>query len=653
MPVRDLLMSTSGASTPATYVDDIFSTYLYTGTGAAQSIVNNIDLTKGGLTWIKSRSAATNNNLFDTVQGATKLTHSNTTAATVTDANSLTAFSSTGFTLGTGSTSGNEVNVSGATYASWTFRKQPKFFDIVQYTGTGSAQAINHSLGSVPGMIIVKRTNAAGNWQVYHNSLTSAAYSIQLNLTAAQASAPTIWNSTAPTSSVFSVGTDATVNNSGDTYVAYIFASNAGGFGASGTDSAIACGSYTGTGSAGNFVSLGWEPQYVMIKDASSTFGWYIQDVMRGMSNTGEEFLFANTAGAATNSPSNYITPNATGFTVNSAASGFNASGDNFIYMAIRRPMKVPTDATTVFSPNVYTPASPQTVTTNFASDLLLSADNAKSFGGSTYVVDRLRGDSQTLAKFLDTTSTAAEASLSGNGWGFDNNTAIVDNIWGTVIGCTEPVTYWNFRRAPTFFDEVCYAGTSVSGQTQPHNLTVAPEMMIVKVRTASSNWRVYAKPLGATKNLLLDQTNAAGTATSVWNNTDPDASVFTLGNYSGVNSTGNNYVAYLFASCAGVSKVGSYTGNATGQSIACGFGSGGARFVLIKRTDSTGNWYVFDSANGLTSSSSPYLLWDSASVQVTGNNGVYASSGGFTLTSSASSTVNINGGSYIFLAIA
>jgi len=652
MPVRDLLMSTSGASTPATYVDDIFSTYLYTGTGAAQSIVNNIDLTKGGLTWIKSRSAATNNNLFDTVQGATKLTHSNTTAATVTDANSLTAFSSTGFTLGTGSTSGNEVNVSGATYASWTFRKQPKFFDVVTYTGTGSNTTISHSLGSVPGMIIVKRTNAAGNWQVYHNSLTSAAYSIQLNLTAAQASAPTIWNSTAPTSSVFSVGTDATVNNSGDTYVAYIFASNAGGFGASGTDSAIACGSYTGTGSAGNFVSLGWEPQYVMIKDASSTFGWYIQDVMRGMSNTGEEFLFANTAGAATNSPSNYITPNATGFTVNSAASGFNASGDNFIYMAIRRPMKVPTDATTVFSPNVYTPASPQTVTTNFASDLLLSADNAKSFGGSTYVVDRLRGDSQTLAKFLDTTSTAAEATNSGNGWGFDNNTAIVDNIWGTVIGCTQPVTYWNFRRAPTFFDEVCYTGTG-SATTQTHNLNVVPEMIIVKCRSASNAWWVYHSTTGNTKYSVLNSTAIPTTSSTAWNNTTPTSSVFSIGTGAPVNTSAATYVAYLFATCAGVSKVGSFTGTGGTQSIACGFGSGGARFVLIKRTDSTGDWYCFDSANGLTSSSSPYLKWNSTAAQTTGNNGCYASSGGFTLTSSASATVNVNGGSYIFLAIA
>jgi hypothetical protein len=110
--------------------------------------------------------------------------------------------------------------------------------------------------------------------------------------------------------------------------------------------------------------------------------------------------------------------------------------------------------------------------------------------------------------------------------------------------------------------------------------------------------------------------------------------------------------VAYLFATLAGISKVGSYTGNGTGQTIACGF-SGGARFVLIRRTDSTGSWYTFDSARGLTSGSSPYLLLNSTAVEVTGNNGVYASSGGFTLGATAITTTNIATASYIFLAVA
>ena len=130
-------------------------------------------------------------------------------------------FNSNGFSQ---NNSFNGYNASGSSYCAWTFRKQPKFFDVVTYTGTGSNTTISHNLGSVPGCIIVKRTDVSGyDWRVYHRSLTSAEYSIQLNATTAEGSGPTIWNSTAPTSTVFSVGTNASVNASGGTYVAYLF----------------------------------------------------------------------------------------------------------------------------------------------------------------------------------------------------------------------------------------------------------------------------------------------------------------------------------------------------------------------------------------------------------------------------------------------
>ena len=154
---------------------------------------------------------------------------------------------------------------------------------------------------------------------------------------------------------------------------------------------------------------------------------------------------------------------------------------------------------------------------------------------------------------------------------------------------------------------------------------------------------------------MYLDATNSS-TLQSYGSNlltAQPTSTNFILGNNNSANASGGYYVAYLFATCAGVSKVGSFTGNATGQSIACGFGSGGARFILIKRTDAAGNWYCFDSANGLTSSSSPYLTLNTTNAQVTGNNGVYASSGGFTLGATALTTTNIATATYIFLAIA
>ena len=636
------------------YIENVFSTYLYTGTGASQSIVNGIDLsTKGGLVWLKPRSSTTYQDhlLFDTARGASHFLFSNSTMAELVVGGVLTAFNANGFDLG----SSVRVNASGVSNVAWTFRKQPKFFDVVTYTGTGSNTTVAHNLGSVPGCIIVKRTDTAGDWQVYHNSLTSAAYSIQLDLTNAQASTPTVWNSTAPTSTVFSVGTNADVNASGGTYVAYIYAHNAGGFGLTGTDNVISCGSYTGTGAAGNFVSLGWEPQYVMIKDASSTYGWYIQDVMRGMSNTGEEFLFANTSGAATNSPANYITPNATGFTVNSGASGLNASGDSYIYIAIRRgPMKVPTDATKVYNVISQTPSGTTTLTNSFASDMVLSCQRSNAGGWGFNVADKLRGSSiASGSPYLTTPTTAAEGNL-GAGYGFTlTNTNVQENFWNSALGISTPVVYNIFQRAPSFFDEVCYTGNG-SGQNITHNLGVAPQLLIVKRRSAAgTSWATWATSLTADQSLALNTTDDKNAVFSVgfWGSTFPTSSVFTVGSNVNTNSA-VTYVAYLFATCAGVSNVGTYTGNGSTQAIACGF-TGGARFVLIKRTDATGNWYVYDTARGMTTLTDPYLLLNSTAAESATLGSVTTTTGGFTVNEAILTGINTSSATYIFLAIA
>ena len=379
-----------GVAAKVNYIENYFQTWLRTGTGASTTVTTGLDAsTNKALVWTKSRSAATDNKLTDTVRGATKALISNTTGAQTTDTNGLTAFSSTGYTIGTDT----NYNNSGATYVDWEFAATPKFFDIVTYTGTGSATTIAHSLGSVPGCIMVKRIDTTGNWQVYHNGLTSAAYSIQLNSTAAQASATTVWNSTAPTTSVFSVGTDATVNASGGTYVAYIYAHNAGGFGLTGTDNVISCGSYTNTsGSTATVnITLGYEPQWILRKRISTARDWSIQDVMRGFTADGaDQNLYPNlTAAETTESPA--AAPNAAGFSL------AVENGATYIYIAIRRgPMKVPTDATKVFTPQIATASDTvsNTVTTNFPVDL--SINQYRNANYPTWM-DRLRGDSKPI----------------------------------------------------------------------------------------------------------------------------------------------------------------------------------------------------------------------------------------------------------------
>ena len=630
-----------GGAPTQTFVDDVFSTYLYTGTGVTQTITNGIDLAgKGGLVWIKERSSTESHSLWDTARGAGYRLSSNETGG---QANYVgdQSFTSSGFSFG----NITEINASGQTFASWTFRKAAKFFDVVTYTGTGSARTIAHNLGVAPGMIIVKRTDTTGNWQVYSNGLTSAAYSMQLNSTAAQASAPTVWNSTAPTSSVFSVGTDSTVNASGGTYVAYLFAHDTSSTGI------IQCGSFTtdSSGTATAPINLGWEPQYFLMKTANQVGAWLVVDSMRGLGTAGSRvpYLLPYSSAAEANSSSVW------GVT----ATGINITGANanctYIYMAIRMPNKPPTTGTQVYSPvlgstNISAPDY-LWFTTPFPVDLVIQANRTTNANKNWW--DRLRGSGKVLASNL----TDAE----GSGvFEFDVQNGV--QVSSAYAGSN--VSYeigWNFKRAPGFFDEVCYTGNGATSQTLAHNLGVAPELLIVKRRSATANWVVNGQLIVADTIGLLNSSNAFGGAAYdngfPLNGTVP-ASNFRVGfgvvNNDAANASGSTYVAYLFATCAGVSKVGVYTGNGTGQAIACGF-SAGARFVLIKRTDSTGDWYTFDSARGLTVGSSPYLLLNSTAAETTGNNGVYASTGGFTLGSTASTTTNINAATYIFLAVA
>jgi hypothetical protein len=619
-------------------VEDVFSTWLYTGTSATQTITNGINLSgSGGLVWIKPRDSALGHNFFDTIRGPLMRMQSDNTDASTTVNNSLTGFTSSGFTLG----SAGGVNNNGTSFASWTFREQPNFFDVVTYTGTGANQNIAHNLGSVPGMILVKRTDTAADWQVYHRSNANTQYQV-LNSTAAVATGTTRWNSTTPTSSVFTVGTDATVNASGGTYVAYLFAHDTASTGI------IQCGSFTADGSGNATVSLGWEPQWVTIKNSGSSGNWITADNMRGfpVGTTGSVYLAPNLAAVEANL-GGIIQPTSTGFSGNSFA-----AGATIIYIAIRRgPMKTPTLGTSVFLPLATSSAVDTAITTNFPVDLMISGQrNSNNATDNWAFIDRLRGATASTntagssQKRIKSTSTNAEDSptypYAYNWW----NTGLVQGYG--LAGASQ--IYYTLRRAPGFFDEVCYTGTGSAG-TITHNLGVVPELVITKGRGSVTNWGVYTAALGPTKALLLNTTNAEITSANYWNNTAPTATQVSLGATTNSSTT---FVAYLFASAPGVSKVGSYTGTGALQTINCAFTTG-ARFVLIKRTDTTGDWYVWDSARGISSGTDPYLLLNDLSAEVTGTNYVDTDTTGFKVTAAAPAGINASGGTYIFLAIA
>jgi hypothetical protein len=633
--------------TAANYIEEVFSTYLYTGTGATRSISNGIDLsTKGGMVWIKSRSDAVSHDLFDTVRGTGRILQSNLTAAEVYTADTqrtLTSFNTTGFSLGDDSGAWG-ANSNGYTFASWTFRKQPKFFDIVTYTGNGvSGRSISHNLGSDVGAVIIKKTSATGDWVFWHRSLSTFPQSLLLNTTDAAGVSATYVNgyvdSTTSTTFTVNAGSDsADINASGATYVAYLFAHDAGGFGLTGTDNVISCGSWSG---ASQTVNLGYEPQFILWKRSDSTGDWRISDIMRGVNAPpgylGQE-LKPNTNTAETQNSSMALT-----------STGFLTDGNTgtYIYIAIRRgPMKVPTDATKVFSPTATAVTTGTTVTTGFVTDLQM-ANYRSGAASNTVFTDRLRGISNTSAASptLGSANTNAEITTIDYLYAADNTG------WrqGSFSSGGNSIRY-DFRRAPSFFDEVCYTGTGVA-RTVTHNLATVPELMIVKSRSRSpSVWAVYSVGTGNTKYLELQATTAA-VVDGIWNNTTPTSTVFSVDNGPSVNDSGSTYVAYLFATCAGVSKVGSYTGTGATQTINCGFGASGSRFVLIKRTDSTGDWYVWDSARGMISGTDPSLLLNSTAAEVNANS-VYAISTGFQIVSTAAG-INASGGSYIFLSVA
>ena len=642
------------------YIEELFSTYVYTGNLSTQTITNGIDLAgEGGLVWFKWRSGGNDlisNYLLDSSRPLNRPLRSNADDGQSTFGNSL-VLNNNGFTIPDG---GSQWNYNPYLYTSWTFRKQPKFFDIVTYTGTGVNRTVAHNLGSVPGCIIVKRTDTAANWAVYHRSIANTQYLV-LNSAASAATGATWWNSTTPTDTVFSLGTDTTVNASGGTYVAYIFAHDAGGFGLTGTDNIISCGSFTTDGSGNATVNLGYEPQWALVKSTSFTDSWYLIDVMRGASQTATNTLRANTNSAESAYTSGYFAPTATGFTT--PVAGLFTGGQSFIYIAIRRgPMKVPTLGTSVFQPRDPGSAANTVITTGFPVDAQIVPAN-KDAVHDTYFISRLQGvdtrNSGSAFPYLLTNTTDAEATSTG-----------VTNRWSNT-GFTIPSgpfsinpVFYSFGRAPSFFDEVCYTGTGVNLTVLSHNLTAPPELVIIKGRNTPSApfgtaWPVAADFTATGNRSLSLNTNSSGGGVEILYGTGqpmgaaPTSTTITLGGTPATyNASGATYVAYLFATCPGVSKVGGYTGNGSSQTINCGFAAG-SRFILIKRTDSTGDWYVWDSARGINPVNDPRLSLNSTAAEVTTDDSVDTTSTGFVVNQVAATNINVSSGTYIFLAIA
>ena len=303
-----------------------FQAKLHTGNATNRSItLDGSEDMQPDFVWIKQRSGSNNHEWFDAVRGATKRIYSDVTNAEDTGATTLTSFDSDGFSLGTGN-----PNNDGGTYVSWCWKESATAgFDIVSYTGNGSNRTISHSLSAVPKWMIHKsRDNSSYNWGVYHHKLSpSDERNLNLNTNGAANvdSGGVYYNSTDPTSSVFSVGTNVGYNKSSDDYIAYLWSEKQG---------FSKFGSYTGNGNAnGATVWCGFSPAFVLIKSTASGV-WRLWDNKRDSINPNTANFQTNAADAEYDHSSVAIDFLSSGFKARSTDSSYNGSGTTYVFMA-------------------------------------------------------------------------------------------------------------------------------------------------------------------------------------------------------------------------------------------------------------------------------------------------------------------------------
>ena len=420
-------------------------------------------------------------------------------------------------------------------------------------------------------------------------------------------------------------------------------------FGENEDQNVIKTGSWTGSGTAGLEVNIGFEPQWIMFKNASAAYNWYILDVMRGIVSDGDDtILSANTTSADFDSSYIDITP--TGFKVQTSHVLANGSGSTYIFLALRRPdgyVGKPADAgTDVFNIANYDSTLPA-FNANFPVDFAFFRRRTSTYDWRTCA--RLMQN-----KYLKTNTNGVETHE--NDYKFDYNDG-----WNAQAGYANTELSWMWKRHAGF-DVVTYTGNELAGRSIPHSLGVTPEMMWLKYRNPSGyneDWAVYHKGLNGGVNpqdyaIRLDSDNPEYNSLNDWFDTAPTSTHFTIGNDGRNNRDGSDYIVMLFASVAGISKVGYYNGTgSSNHSITTGFQP---RLIILKaahRADGYGGgWNEFDTVRGINAGNEyPMRLnYDSAENSLNHQDYIDLDSDGFTIQSSALS-FNGSNARYIYYA--
>jgi len=643
--------------------------------------------------WIKERSAAESHRLFDTTRGATKRLFSDNTNAESTATDSLTSFDTGGFTVG----SSAAVNQDGQDYVGWCLKanggttssntdgtitstvqvNEDAGFSIVKYTGAGGVDTIGHGLSAAPEMIIVKSLGHSASWYTYHIGLDASSpedYNVRLNQTDARQDSLTYWNDTAPTNSVFTLGTTTGVSQNGTDFIAYCFHS---------VDSFSKFGSYEGTAASGNIVETGFEPAFLMLKNADSTGNWEIVDNKRSPNNPRNIILEANTSGTSddlTSYEPDIVGFLSNGFVINDDAStitgstNFNKSGNTYIYMAFaadpdtEQPTVAKSFSTVAYTGNGGTNSIEGL---GFSPGLIWLKDRDTTY--PHYMYDVVRGPLHGLRPSnADAESTnLGVSSFDSDGFTLDSNAGANQGgspniawVWKAddnepTINTEGSIDSLVSANANAGFSIVSYTGNgSTATQTIGHGLSQAPELILQKAASTvttygTNNWVVGGTLLGAGGYMFLNNTAAKGISTDYWSNTIPTASVFSVSGGPISTRVGNElngkFINYCFHSVSGYSKIGSYTGNATSNTVTTGFQPD---WIMIKQTSASGqNWIIHDSVR-TGNPHNQYLMPSSnaAESSASSTNAVNFLSNGFELIGTGNAT-NGSGATYIYMA--
>ena len=657
-----------------------FNTVLYTGNGSTTQAITGVGF-EAGFTWTKCRSTTHQHGLFDIVRGANEWLHSDSTAAQTTYSGNfgLLSWASDGFTIGNGS----YVNELNQTYVAWNFKaggaavantdgtinsqvsaNNSLGFSIATYTGNSTNGAtIGHGLDSAPEMIIVKSLNTIGGsskaWTVYVEPLGNTK-NLYLNGTQA-ASVYNFWGNTSPTSSVLSLSSDTNVNSSVGNYVAYSFTSKPG---------MSKVGSYTGNGSAsGPIVQTGFEPAFIMLKPTSIADNWMIYDNKRG----DNKVLFPNLS----NAESTYdgrLSFLANGFQITTTNSGWNSSGQTYIYLAIAADGSTATPSlANSFATEIYTGNAGASNTTSqsitsvgFKPDLtwIKNRDNANN----NVLFDSIRGATNWLnsnntnqtysnsgtagASFLSngfTTGTSDQTNRNSNGivaWSWKAGGTPSINTDGTITSVVS-------ANQAAGFSVVKWTGNDLAGATIGHGLSSAPELYIIKKTSASLDWQInLASSVTGTAGYLNFNTAAMYTTFPNYYTSANSQVLSTNGTSTAerqYNNQSTDYIAYCFTSISGYSKVGSFVGNgsATGPVVTTGFQP---NYLMWKASTSTGNWQIVDTARSPSANKRDQLYADlSQGADNTSYDIVDFNSNDFQM---KQPYTNVSGVTYIYLAI-